>query len=185
MEEFDPQGWPYPGARRGPVITIPCWPFPFPLPVPSRRRRPSSAWPWPFTDNRTKSLNGTSSFVLHAAPQGGQSRDEYERATYYLRELAERTGARHHHATSLRNLEASFALIAEELRRQYSLGYYPKSPAQAGERRRIRVKVNQPNLVVRARDSYIFNPSANTVAAQAGGQPRSKFDEQIRPSVGR
>jgi hypothetical protein len=41
------------------------------------------------------------------------------------------------------------------------LGYYPKRPAQAGERRQIRVRVNQPNLAVRTRDSYVFNPSGN------------------------
>jgi hypothetical protein len=48
------------------------------------------------------------------------------------------------------------------LRRQYTLGYYPKAAAQAGQRRQIRVRVNQPNLAVRTRDSYIFNPSGPT-----------------------
>jgi len=52
----------------------------------------------------------------------------------------------------------AFSNIAEELRRQYSLGYYPKNLAQAGQRRQIRVRVNQPNLAVRTRDTYIFNP---------------------------
>jgi hypothetical protein len=46
--------------------------------------------------------------------------------------------------------------IAEELRRQYSLGYYPKTEAAAGPdgSRQIRVKVKQGNLAVKARDSY-------------------------------
>ena len=35
------------------------------------------------------------------------------------------------------NLDAAFSGIAEELRRQYSLGYYPENVGQAGERRRI------------------------------------------------
>jgi len=89
----------------------------------------------------------------------GSSRGDYETANRYLHELSERTGARSYQADSIQNLGSAFANIAEELRRQYSLGYYPKSPAQAGERRQVRVRVNQPNLAVRTRDSYVFNPS--------------------------
>ena len=89
----------------------------------------------------------------------GTSRRDYELANQYLRELAERTGARQYNADTTQNLSYAFSNIAEELRRQYSLGFYPKRPAQAGERRQIRVRVNQPNLAVRARDSYVFNPS--------------------------
>lgn len=55
-------------------------------------------------------------------------------------------------------ISEAFSQIAEELRRQYSLGYYPKPPGQAGQRRQIKVRVNQPNLVVVARDSYIYSP---------------------------
>ena len=52
--------------------------------------------------------------------------------------------------------------MAEELRRQYSLGYYPKNKPKAGERRSIRVRVNRPELVVRTRDSYVFQPKRIT-----------------------
>lgn len=89
----------------------------------------------------------------------GSSRRDYETASRYLRDLAERTGARNYEADSTQNLASAFAQIAEELRRQYTLGYYPKSPAQAGQRRQIKVRVNQPNLAVRTRDSYVFNPA--------------------------
>jgi Ca-activated chloride channel family protein len=92
----------------------------------------------------------------------GSGRRDYEMATRYLHELAERTGARNYEADSTQNLSSAFAQIAEELRRQYTLGYYPKSPAQAGQRRQIRVRVNQPNLAVRTRDSYVFNPAGPT-----------------------
>jgi len=92
----------------------------------------------------------------------GNSRREYDLANRYLHELAQRTGARSYEADTTQNLSSAFANIAEELRRQYSLGYYPKKPAQAGERRQIRVRVNQPNLAVRTRDSYVFNPSGPT-----------------------
>ena len=89
----------------------------------------------------------------------GTSRREYEVANRYLHDLAMKTGARTYQADSTQNLAFAFANIAEELRRQYSLGYYPKTAAQAGQRRQIRVRVNQPNLAVRTRDSYVFNPS--------------------------
>jgi VWFA-related protein len=100
----------------------------------------------------------------------GTSRHEYEVANRYLHELSERTGARSYQADSLQNVSSAFAQIAEELRRQYSLGYYPKNPAQAGERRQVKVRVNQPNLAVRTRDSYIFNPSGSSAQDTAAQQ---------------
>jgi Ca-activated chloride channel family protein len=97
----------------------------------------------------------------------GTSRGDYDRADAYLHDMADKTGARLYRADDLRNLRQSFAYIAEELRRQYSLGYYPKTAAQAGQRRQIKVRVMRPNLVVRARDSYISKPSdAGTFATQ-------------------
>ncbi|HYN26570.1 MAG TPA: VWA domain-containing protein, partial [Pyrinomonadaceae bacterium] len=87
----------------------------------------------------------------------GSSRSDYEQANRYLRDLAERTGARQFQADSTGNLAYAFSNVAEELRRQYSLGFYPKRPPQPGQRRQVRVRVNQPNLAVRARDSYIFD----------------------------
>ncbi|MDQ3667002.1 MAG: VWA domain-containing protein [Acidobacteriota bacterium] len=93
----------------------------------------------------------------------GSSRTDYEQANRYLRDLAERTGARQFQADSTSNLAYAFRNIAEELRRQYSLGFYPKRPPQQGQRRQVRVRVNQPNLAVRTRDSYIFNsPRSNS-----------------------
>jgi VWFA-related protein len=93
-------------------------------------------------------------------PQGrGTARDDYDLGNQYLLELANSSGGREYHADSLQNMSDAFANVAEELRRQYSIGYYPKRPPQAGQRRQIRVRAKQPNLAVRARDSYIFNPS--------------------------
>jgi len=86
----------------------------------------------------------------------GGNRGDYERADRYLRELAEKTGARQYQADNTNNLSYAFRNIAEELRRQYSLGYYPIRSPQPGERRQVRVRVNQPNLAVRSRDSYVF-----------------------------
>ena len=86
----------------------------------------------------------------------GSSRQEYERGLQYLETLAQNSGGRKFEADTLYNLEASFAGIAEELRRQYSLGYYPEKVGQNGERRRISVRVMRPNVMVKAKSTYIF-----------------------------
>ncbi len=92
----------------------------------------------------------------------GTTREDYQRGAEYLRRLAEATGGRHHDARDLNYIEQAFTNIAEELRRQYSLGYYPARQAQADERRQIRVRVRRPNLVVRARDSYVYRPDGGS-----------------------
>ncbi|MGB9177804.1 MAG: VWA domain-containing protein [Pyrinomonadaceae bacterium] len=102
----------------------------------------------------------------------GSTRADYALAGQYLRELALKTGGRVYQADkNLINLQQAFNNIAEELRRQYSLGYYPNRQAKTEERRRIRVSVERANLAVRARDSYIYKPAPNvnapnTVTAQ-------------------
>ncbi len=101
----------------------------------------------------------------------GSSRSDYELADRYLGELAHRTGARKYQADDIRNLSYAFANIADELRRQYSLGYYPTRPPQPGERRQVRVRVNQPNLAVRTRESYVFGGSADSHSTTARQPP--------------
>jgi Ca-activated chloride channel homolog len=85
---------------------------------------------------------------------------EYAAGSAYLRELAERTGGRIYNADTLGDIPQAFSAITDELGRQYSLGYYPKGAVHPGEQRNIKVRVRIPNLVVRARDSYIANASA-------------------------
>lgn len=97
----------------------------------------------------------------------GTSRGDYEIGARYLEELSNSTGGREYKADTLQNMTTAFANVAEELRRQYSIGYYPKRSPEAGQRRMIRVRARQPNLAVRARDSYIFNPSGPEKSAQS------------------
>jgi Ca-activated chloride channel family protein len=85
----------------------------------------------------------------------GQSSGEYETGRQYLDELALKSGGRKFEADSTMSLDTAFAGIAEELRRQYSVGYYPDSVGQKGERRQIKVRVMRPGLVVRAKNSYV------------------------------
>lgn len=86
----------------------------------------------------------------------GATKADYARADRYLHALADKTGGRLYQANDTRQLAQAFTLIAEELRRQYSLGYYPKADAaENSDRRQIRVKVRQANLAVKARDGYV------------------------------
>ena len=78
-----------------------------------------------------------------------------ELAAYDAQELARLSGGRIFEADTTYNLDAAFRSIAEELRRQYSLGYYPENTGTRGDRKRIRVRVRGQNLVVRTKRSYI------------------------------
>jgi len=101
----------------------------------------------------------------------GTGRGDYELADHYLREIADETGGREYRADTLQNMSVAFGNVAEELRRQYSIGYYPKRPAQAGDRRQIKVRAKQPNLAVRARDSYVFGRSGGASVSDNSPQP--------------
>jgi Ca-activated chloride channel homolog len=93
-------------------------------------------------------------------PIPGSTKEDYERADQYLHALADKTGGRLYEANDTRQLAKAFSSIAEELRRQYSIGYYPKTnDGDSGNgRRQIRVRVRQPNLAVKARGSYMRTP---------------------------
>ncbi|HYJ47301.1 MAG TPA: VWA domain-containing protein [Pyrinomonadaceae bacterium] len=108
---------------------------------------------------------------------GGASPEEYRLASAYLHELAEKTGGRYYRGGSLANISEAFAQVAEELRRQYSLGYYPKQSGQSGQRRQIKVRVNQPGLVVQARDSYIYSQKGAEANPTKEPQPKPEQPE--------
>jgi VWFA-related protein len=105
-------------------------------------------------------LNGGGGITIGGGSSGG-SRSDYEKGRRYLEDLARNSGGRAVDANANNNLDAAFAGIAEELRQQYSVGYYPETVGQKGERRSIRVRVNRPNLVVRAKNSYIVGENNN------------------------
>jgi VWFA-related protein len=96
----------------------------------------------------------------------GSSSGEYATGLRYLETLATNSGGRKYEADSTYNLEAAFAGIAEELRRQYSLGYYPDKAGQMGERRQIKVRVMRPNVIVKAKNTYIFGQSDRKFAGK-------------------
>lgn len=85
----------------------------------------------------------------------GTTAEEYQRAEEYLNNLAYRTGGRTYLAGTLGNLSGAFSKIASELREFYSLGYYPTVERVVGKATNIKVRVDQPGAVVRAREGYV------------------------------
>jgi hypothetical protein len=79
-------------------------------------------------------------------------------------------------------LSSAFAELADELRRQYSIGYYPPA-GQAGQRHNIKVRVNQPGLVVKARDSYIYSQKTSAAKDTSSQQP-PETSPQSKPLTG-
>ena len=103
------------------------------------------------TSKQTYNVQGNGGAALP-----GTTKADYDRADQYLHALADRTGGRLYQANDTKQLADAFSRIAEELRRQYTLGYYPQSANIAdGELRQIRVRMRQPNLGVKARNSYV------------------------------
>jgi VWFA-related protein len=98
----------------------------------------------------------------------GSSRADYENGRRYLENLSRVSGGRYFEGRSLYNVEAAFSGIAEELRRQYSIGYYPENPGEIGQRKQIKVRANRGGSVVRAKSSYIVGESdtKNTATTQ-------------------
>jgi Ca-activated chloride channel family protein len=112
-----------------------------------------------YDDLRGKQLsseNNQTGAAIYTMPNGEPIYKAYERATRYLRLTALTSGGRFYEATSLKNLERSFAQIAEELRQQYVLGYYPKNQGSKKEKRRITLTVSNPDGEVHARESYVY-----------------------------
>ena len=88
-----------------------------------------------------------------------------------LHDLAESTGGRVYEASKdLTHLREAFNNIAEELGRQYTLGYYPRRKDGYGERRRIKLRVNRSDVAVRARDSYIYKGSSIARTSPSTGE---------------
>jgi len=86
----------------------------------------------------------------------GTSSAEYAVGKQYLEDLASYTGGRVFRPEATPGgLKRAFEGIAEELRRQYNIGYIPEEDGIPGQRKIIKVRVNQSGLIVRSRDSYI------------------------------
>ncbi len=70
------------------------------------------------------------------------------------RKLSEETGGRVISANSDKKLMQAFDEISEELRSQYTLGYYPSNAALDGKFRKIKIEMANHDLKVLARKGY-------------------------------
>lgn len=129
--------------KNTPVVVPPTTPSP----IPSKNKSPFP-FPIPTGGIGTPSSQGTRP-------------EDYARADEYLNDMANRTGGRLYQASTAGNLTQAFANIAAELREYYSLGYYPPEGAKAGKRRKIKVRVNQDGVAVKARDGYVIGKTDN------------------------
>ena len=68
--------------------------------------------------------------------------------------IAEQTGGRVIEVSSQKHLQEAFDQIAEELRDQYTLGYYPTNGARDGTFRKIKVETTDKEMKVLARRGY-------------------------------
>jgi Ca-activated chloride channel homolog len=96
-------------------------------------------------------------FPPPSRPRNQRRRDRAERKTEeavsFLERLADASAGRYYTSKS-NDLKKTFNLIAEELRHQYRLGFYPDNNKMDGNRHTLKVEVAAPDAVVRARRSY-------------------------------
>jgi VWFA-related protein len=78
----------------------------------------------------------------------------YRIADRDMKQMAERAGGRVYPVSALTDLAAVYKQVADNLRSQYTIGYYPDNDARDGRWRTIRVEVRQPDASVRARSGY-------------------------------
>ena len=102
-------------------------------------------------------------FITYQLPGQNRSRGrvssaETARGKQFMEDVSNRSGGRFYEAYSLTLLSRAFAQIAEELRKQYALSYYPTNAAKDGSYRRVKVRISPTSqhqgLIVRARDGY-------------------------------
>jgi VWFA-related protein len=117
----------------------PTDPFPDSGPQPTTRTIPDPGT----TNDRRK--NDTISGMLD---------NLYLMADSYLKEIADRSGGQVYRADNVGALPQAFAAIADELRTQYLLGYYPTNRDHDGAYRKIQVKTLRKDVAIRARPGY-------------------------------
>jgi VWFA-related protein len=78
----------------------------------------------------------------------------YGEAESFMQLLALRTGGKVFDADTFERTRSAFAAIADELRNQYLLGYYPSASRRDDKFHKIRVEVSRKTVQVRARSGY-------------------------------
>jgi VWFA-related protein len=104
---------------------------------------------------RNSSLNSSRDGVVVKSSDYNLELDRtYRRADEYLYELAKLSGGVVERADRITDLKAAFNRIAEELRHQYVIGYYPVNSEKSSRTRKVDIKVDRPGVKIRFRPRY-------------------------------
>lgn len=76
------------------------------------------------------------------------------RSSLMLQELAEKSGGRYIKSMGGPQLDKAFESVVQELRRQYTLGFYPPKGYSSGQYHKLEVKLKRPGLKWRSRQGY-------------------------------
>ena len=128
-------------------------PTPFPFPIPGGPRTPGGGpmGPprYPPSPPPVTSPGGP--------PTRGSGRDESVNVGV-LREITDTSGGRTEIIWQPKDLDGATAGIADELSKQYFLGYPAANEKKDGKWHAIRVEVTHPDYIVRARRGYVATP---------------------------
>jgi VWFA-related protein len=75
-----------------------------------------------------------------------------------MQRLAKETGGGYFEVSKKQSIDQVYALIQEDLRSQYSIGYVSEKPPVVSEFRKIQLVLKKPGLVVQSRDKYWAGP---------------------------
>jgi VWFA-related protein len=92
---------------------------------------------------------------LPALPPGFfDERKAFDTASRWVADLARTSGGRVERASTPEEIALALARIADEVRRQYVLYYYPANTARDGAFHTIRVESSRPGVTMRTRTGY-------------------------------
>ncbi len=98
---------------------------------------------------------GGSNVDLPTLRSAWRSTEEYKREFQLLQQTIAESGGSVRPINAPREIAGAFQGIADELRDQYVLGYYPSNLRKDGRWRRVEVGVSDSGLEIRARDGYV------------------------------
>ena len=127
-------------------------PIPMPFPMPGGRRPPATPPPTVPVPVPQPPIGGGGGGGGGARWKGGQSDDRVNVAA--LRDITDDSGGRTEIVRWTRDLDPAVSGIADELSKQYYLGY-AQTAAKDGRWHSIRVEVGNPTFHVRARRGYV------------------------------
>ncbi len=125
----------------------------------NNNRFPDNRFPFPNRRNRTGGQRPRQNLFPDKFPrpniENARQRNQKanEEAIAFLGQMADATAGRLYQK-AVTDLDETFKLIADELRKQYLIGYYPEISEAKKTTHQIKVRVDKTDVVVRAKSSY-------------------------------